>query len=307
MTQQKPVLVCIVGPTAIGKTRMAIALAKAFNTEIISADSRQFFKEMRIGTAVPTIKELQAAPHHFIQHISIHEHYSVGAFEREAMDLLKKLFEKHGIVIMVGGSGLYVDAISKGLDSFPKVKPGIRNELNREFEEHGIEPLQKELQKRDPDYYQEVDLQNPQRVIRALEVCRSSGSPFSSFRNTASNPRFFTTIYIGLDASRELIYERINHRVDLMMEEGLLEEAKNLFPNRDLNALQTVGYKELFAHLEGQCSLEEAVAEIKKNTRRFAKRQGTWFRKNQEITWFPYDAETEEIVRFIKKPSSQKG
>jgi len=294
-----------VGPTAIGKTALSITLAQAFETEILSADSRQFFKEMQIGTAVPTQDELQAATHNFIQHISIFDTYSVGDFEKEALQLLNKLFEIHPVVVMVGGSGLYVDAVVNGLDDFPEVPLEIRQRLNLEFEEKGMEFLQQELKQQDPFYFEKVDIHNRQRVIRALEVIRATGKPFSSFRKNKKKQRNFNTLFIGLEAERETVYERIEKRVDVMMEEGLLEEAKKLLPHKELNALQTVGYRELFPYFEGTISLEEAVSEIKKNTRRFAKRQGTWFRKNPAIHWFHYQTETSEMINFIKKALSQ--
>ena len=300
-----PLLVCIIGPTAIGKTRMGIQLAQAFQTEILSADSRQFFKEMTLGTAVPSEEELTAVKHHFIQNKSILESYSVGDFERDALALLKKLFQKHDIVVMVGGSGLYVDAVVKGLDEFPEVASEVREQLNETLKKEGLAPLQKELSEVDPKYFQKVDIQNPQRVIRALEVYRSSGKPFSSFRKAKKNHRFFDTLYIGLEAERAVVYDRINVRVDKMMSEGLLDEAKGLLAHKSVNALQTVGYRELFEYLEGRCSLEEAVEEIKKNTRRFSKRQGTWFRKNPEIRWFHYTAPVSEIKTYIQKTLTQ--
>lgn len=306
MPEKQPTLICVVGPTAIGKTALAIALANAFDTEIISADSRQFFKEMTIGTAVPSTEELAQAKHHFIQNKSIHEFYSVGDFERDVLELLEGLFKTHPVVIMVGGSGLYVDAITKGLDDFPEVSETVREELNKAYQTGGLEPLQEELKTKDPDYYQEVDLNNPQRVIRALEVIRSSGKPFSGFRKNKKAERGFRSLYIGLEAPRQTIYERINRRVDLMMKGGLLEEAKALLPYKDLNALQTVGYRELFDYFEGKCSLEEAIEAIKRNTRRFAKRQGTWYRKNPQIHWFAYDSPRESIVKSIKKALSQE-
>ncbi|MDX1720548.1 MAG: tRNA (adenosine(37)-N6)-dimethylallyltransferase MiaA, partial [Salegentibacter mishustinae] len=278
-------LINIVGPTAIGKTSLAIQLANKFNTEIISADSRQFYKEMSIGTAVPSAEELQAAKHHFIQHISIEDNYNVGDFESEALKKLDELFKNNKIVIMVGGSGLYTKSVLEGLDYFPEVSLEIRQELNLKLEKEGLDSLQQQLHKLDPDYYKIVDLENPHRVIRALEVCISSGKPYSSYLNQPKKKRNFTAISIGLSAEREIIYDRINRRVDLMITEGLMDEAKALFPKRELNALNTVGYKELFSYLEGKDSLETAVSEIKKNTRRFAKRQLTWFRKDQEINW----------------------
>ncbi len=295
-----PLLVCVVGPTAIGKTALGIALAKHFSTEIISADSRQFYKEMTVGTAVPSSEELAAVPHHFIQDRSIFEPYNVGAFERDALAKLNELFQDHEIVVMVGGSGLYVDAVVKGLDTFPKVSPEIRQQLNSEFETYGIETLQQELKKKDPEYYKKVAISNHHRVIRALEIIRGTGKPFSSFLNQGAAKRSFNTLYIGLTAERALVYERINQRVAVMIANGLLEEAKELFPHQGLNALQTVGYKELFQYFNGAITKEEAISEIKKNTRRFAKRQGTWFRKNEAITWFNYQTPVKEIIAFIE-------
>lgn len=289
----------IVGPTAIGKTSLAIQLANKFNTEIISADSRQFYKEMSVGTAVPSAEELQAAKHHFIQHISIEDNYNVGDFESDAIKKLDELFKNNKIVIMVGGSGLYTKSVLEGLDYFPEVSLEIRQELNLKLEKEGLDSLQQQLHKLDPDYYKIVDLENPHRVIRALEVCISSGKPYSSYLNQPKKKRNFTAISIGLSAEREIIYDRINRRVDLMITEGLMDEAKALFTQRELNALNTVGYKELFSYLEGKDSLETAVSEIKKNTRRFAKRQLTWFRKDQEINWFDYKTPVEEIQQFL--------
>ncbi len=294
------ILLAVVGPTGIGKTRLAIALAKYFDTEIVSADSRQFFKEMSIGTAVPSMEELQEVKHHFIQHKSIHESYSVGDFEKESMVLLNALFQEKDVVVLVGGSGLYVDAVVNGLDEFPEINPEIREDLNQKLIEDGIETLQKELRTRDPQYYDRVDLMNPHRLIRALEVSISSGQPFSSFLKKKKTKRTFKTVYIGIDADREIIYDRINKRVDAMMEEGLLNEARLLHPYKDLNALQTVGYRELFEYFEGNCSLDFAVEEIKKNTRRFAKRQLTWLRKNEKILWSDYADPAEKTIQKIK-------
>ena len=293
------VLLTVVGPTAIGKTALAIQLAHHFDTEILSADSRQFFKEMEIGTAVPTKEELKKVPHHFIQHKSIFEPYSVGDFEKEAIKLLDDLFLNKDIVIMVGGSGLYVDAVVSGLNEFPEVDPEIREKLNQQLEEEGLEPLQNELKQRDPKYYKSVDLDNPHRLIRALEVCIASNKPYSSFLNRPKPKRPFKTLYVGIDAPREVIYDRINARVDLMMDAGLLDEVKKLYPHKKLNALQTVGYKELFEYIEAQSTLEFAVSEIKKNTRRFAKRQLTWLRKNNGILWIPYDGEPNQVLQMV--------
>ena len=293
-------LISIVGPTAIGKTSLSIALAQAFHTEIISADSRQFFREMNIGTAVPSSEELAAAPHHFIQHISVEDPYSVGDFERDALQKLEQLFQSHQKVIMVGGSGLYVDAVTKGLDEFPDIAPEIRNTLNDVYASQGLPALQEKLRHLDPEYFSEVDKENPHRLIRALEVCLGTGKPYSSFRSKKTAQRPFKSLLIGLTAEREVIYDRINRRVDIMMEQGLLQEVQALVARKDLNALNTVGYKEIFQYLEGKYSLEEAVAEIKKNTRRFAKRQLTWFRKNTDIQWFDYKTPVAEIVDFIQ-------
>ena len=292
-------LINVVGPTAIGKTALGIKLAQHFNTEIISADSRQFFKEMNIGTAVPSTEELAAAPHHFIQHISIEEEYSVGDFERDALKKTEELFKKHQILVLVGGSGLYSKSLTEGLDDFPEVAPYIRKELNRELKEQGLETLQKRLKKLDPVQFSKIDIQNPHRVIRALEICVGTGKPYSSFLNKKKRTRDFKVISIGLTAPRPEIYNRINTRVELMLKAGLIEEVKSLQQQKSLNALNTVGYKELFSYLEGTVSLDEAVEEIKKNTRRFAKRQLTWFKKDEKVTWFDFKTPAEEILEFI--------
>lgn len=296
MQPKRKTLLTIVGPTAIGKTRMAIALATHFGTEILSCDSRQFFKELRIGTAVPSAEELAQVPHHFIQHKSIFEAYSVGDFERDAIALLDKLFKKHDVVVMVGGSGLYAKAIIDGLDDFPEVDEVIRQELNEAYVQKGIEYLQELLKTLDEVQYNQMDVQNPQRLIRALEVCRASGKPYSSFLQRKEKQRDFTSVQIGLTADRTEVYERINKRVDMMLEEGLLIEAQDMMPYKHLNALQTVGYKELFPFFEGECSFEAAIEAIKMNTRRFAKRQFTWFQKDKRIKWFDYRSSLEEVV-----------
>lgn len=292
-------LISIVGATAIGKTSLSIALAKHFNTEIISSDSRQFYKEMHIGTAVPTSQELSQAPHHFIQNRSIFDDYSVGDFERDAIIKLNKLFKDKNIVIMVGGSGLYVDAVLNGLDNFPNVAPEIRENLKKELQENGIQSLQNQLKKLDITTYQKIDIDNKQRLIRALEICIGTKKAYSTFLKNKENKRNFTSIKIGLNADREIIYNRINQRVDKMIENGLLKEAKKLHPNKNLNALQTVGYRELFRYFDNEITLDFAVAEIKKNTRRFAKRQGTWFRKDKEIEWFDYQTDLQNIINYI--------
>lgn len=298
----KKILISVVGPTAIGKTALAIKVADHYGTEIISADSRQFFKEMRIGTAVPSEEELASVPHHFIQHKSIFEPYSVGDFEREALSKLEFLFTKKDVVVMVGGSGLYVDAITHGLDHFPKIDPEIRQNLNKQLLNKGITSLQEQLKALDPAYYEKVDLNNPHRLIRALEVCLGTGTPFSSFlkrSNTSKRP--FHTVTLGISAAREIIYDRINLRVDLMMDEGLLHEVKALEQHKDLNALQTVGYKELFQYLNGDIDLETAIGEIKKNTRRFAKRQLTWLRKKEDILWIDYKYDLAKVLSKVEQ------
>ncbi|MDR5589791.1 tRNA (adenosine(37)-N6)-dimethylallyltransferase MiaA [Christiangramia sp. SM2212] len=294
-------LINILGPTAIGKTALSIKIARHFQTEIISADSRQFFKEMRIGTAVPENEELEAAPHHFIQHISIEDTYSVGDFEREALAKLEKLFLQHKAVVMAGGSGLYVKAINEGLNEFPEVDPAIRQNLNEHLEKDGIDWLQKKLFVLDPEYYKTADVQNPHRLIRALEICIETGKPFSTYLNQDKPERNFKSIQVGLTADREIIYDRINRRVDIMIKNGLVEEARKLYSRKDLNALNTVGYKELFQYFEGNTDLEMAISEIKKNTRRFAKRQLTWFRKDENIKWFNYDDPVENMIEYLEK------
>lgn len=294
------VLIALMGPTAIGKTTWAIRLANHFNSEIFSTDSRQFFKEMQIGTAVPSLIELEAAKHHFIQHISIFDSYSVGDFEKEAIKALEEYFKTKDIGVLVGGSSLYMDALLYGLDDFPKVRPEIRNELNTLLQKKGIKALQEQLKILDFQYYSRVDLENPHRLIRALEVCISSGKPYSSFLGSKKTIRNFSFVLVGLHAEREIIYDRINRRVDLMVENGLVEEAKALHSQKHLNALNTVGYKELFEYFEGKTSLEIAVEEIKKNTRRFAKRQLTWYRKNKDVLWLNHDATNEEFIDAIE-------
>jgi len=302
----QPFLITVVGPTAIGKTQLAIAIAQYFGTEILSADSRQFYKEMSIGTAVPDTDELRAVPHHFIQSKSIFDSYSVGDFEQDALSCLDAIFSKTDIAVIVGGSGLYVDAVTKGLDKFPEVAPEIRHRLNAQLKDEGIESLQKRLKLLDPDYYTKVDLDNPHRLVRALEVCMASGKPYSSFLKGQNKTRPFSTVSIGLTADRKVIYDRINRRVDDMMKNGLLEEARELYPYKGENALQTVGYKELFHYFDGTWDLDFAVAEIKKNTRRFAKRQLTWFRKDERIHWFGHDTSMDKILAGIKNEMKQR-
>ncbi len=277
-------LLVIYGPTAVGKTSLAIQLALQHKTDIISADSRQFFKEMKIGTAVPEQEELDAVNHYFIQHKSIHDNYNVGLFEKEAISKIEQLFKHHNTLIMVGGSGLYIDAVCKGLDTFPDIDETLRIELKQKFEDYGLQWLQDEVKKIDPIFYASSDVNNHQRLLRCLEVCKQSGQTFSSFKNKQNKIRPFEVEYISIRMDREKLYQRINDRVDIMMEKGLLQEVESLIKFQDLNALKTVGYSELFQYLNNDISLERAIELIKQNSRRYAKRQMTWL-KRYPITW----------------------
>ena len=288
MSTNQNTLITIVGPTAVGKTALSIQLANVFSASIISCDSRQFFKEMTIGTAVPESKELAAAIHYFIQNRSVFDSYNVGEFERDALEKLEVLFKENPIQIMVGGSGLYVDAVLNGLDYFPEVNPKIREALLFKIEKEGIEVLQKQLKELDLETYKLIAIDNPHRIMRALEVCIGSGIPYSTFKNKPKKQRNFKSIKIGLNADREIIYNRINQRVDAMIDNGLIEEAKTLYAHKELNALQTVGYRELFSFFDGNFTKEFAISEIKKNSRRFAKRQLTWFKRDKNTLWFDY-------------------
>ncbi|MCF8453022.1 MAG: tRNA (adenosine(37)-N6)-dimethylallyltransferase MiaA [Pedobacter sp.] len=279
-------LIVIAGPTAAGKTVLAIQIAKHFNTEIISADSRQFYREMSIGTAKPSKEELESVRHHLIDSHSIHDSFSVGDFEKEVINLLKELFKSHDQVVLVGGSGLFINAVCNGFDELPVASEETRKKLNKLLDEKGIEHLQEKLKKADPVYYAEVDIHNPQRLIRALEVFETSGKPFSSFRTNIPKKRNFNIIKLAISPNREKLYEQINLRVDQMLENGLLEEVEGLKEHRHLNALNTVGYSEVFEYFDGKLSEEEAIDKIKQNTRRFAKRQLTWFKKSEDIHWF---------------------
>ncbi len=299
-------LINIVGPTATGKTSLAISVATHFKTEIISSDSRQFYKEMKIGTAVPSEEELAAARHHFIRHLSIEDAYNVGMFERDALQLLETLFLKHEVVVMAGGSGLYSNAVVQGLDEFPEVPPIVRKELNERLQQEGIASLQSQLKILDPGYYEQADIENPHRIMRALEICLATGKPFSTFLNKPRPKRPFNSINIGLTADRKVIYDRIDQRVDIMVANGLIEEAQALHPKKHLNALQTVGYRELFNYFEGEWALDFAISEIKKNTRRFAKRQLTWYRKDESIRWFEHETAHQQIVEEISSLIEKK-
>lgn len=287
MTQKH--LIVIAGPTAVGKTTIAIRLAQYFNTEIISADARQFYREMNIGTAKPTEEQLRLIPHHFIDFLSVKDVYNVGQYEKDVLEKLNELFKTHDVVIMTGGAGLFIKAVTEGLDVLPSADQEIRESLQELFETQGIEALQIKLEDVDPEYYKKVDIQNPVRLIRALEVFYATGKPISSYHIRETLNRPFKSIKICLELERETLYNIINDRVDKMFEDGLLNEAKNLFPLRHLNALQTVGYSELFDYFENSIDLKTAKEKIKQNTRNYAKRQMTWFRKDKEFVWINAD------------------
>ncbi len=286
MTDASPSLIAITGPTAVGKTHLAIQLAEIYSSEIISCDSRQFYKELNIGVAKPSLQELEAIHHHMIGFLTISDSYNAFRFEADVINLCNKLFQSNSKVIMVGGSGLYMHAVTHGIDDLPDPDPLLRQQLKMKLLTEGVDALRLELKRLDPIFFAEVDQDNPKRLLRALEVCLTTGIPYSSLRRGEPVQRPFRTIKIGLSMDRETLYRKINRRVDLMMESGLLDEAKSLYPFKDLNAMNTMGYKELFAFLEGKYSLEEAVEKIKTNTRRYAKRQLTWLKKDPEIRWF---------------------
>jgi len=289
-------LIVIVGPTAAGKTAAAISLAKKLSTEIISADSRQVFKELNIGTAKPSPEELKQVPHHFIGTKSIHENYDAGQYGRDAIALINQLFEKYDWLVMVGGSGLYIKATLEGFDEMPEVPSGLREKIIQEYQEKGLAWLQQEVEQSDPDYFSEVDQQNPQRLIRALELFRSSGKSMNSLRVNKKVEHPFEVIKIGLNILREQLYQRIDSRMDKMIKDGLFDEAKEFYPRKELNALQTVGYREIFDYFDGLYDYEEAVRLLKRNSRRYAKRQLTWFLRDSEINWFENE---EEILNWL--------
>nr|WP_157501747.1 tRNA (adenosine(37)-N6)-dimethylallyltransferase MiaA [Echinicola vietnamensis] len=299
MVKNDKYLLVVAGPTAVGKTDLCIKLAKNFKTAIISSDSRQFYKETNIGTAKPSPAEMQDVPHYFVDNLSVYEDYDVRRFEKDALQVLEKLFETHDVVIMTGGSGLYIDAVCNGFDPIPDIDPEIRKSLNQFYQENGIKALQDKLAALDPDYFKEVDIHNPQRLIRGCEVTLGTGKPFSSYRNRGHAKRPFQVIKIGLWREREELYDRINMRMDAMIASGLFEEAERLFPLRSLNALQTVGYTEIFGYLEGNYDKEEAIRLLKRNSRRYAKRQMTWFRRDEEMKWFSPD-EYEQVVTYVE-------
>ena len=291
-------MLVIVGPTAVGKTELCLKLAKKFNSEIISCDSRQFYREMNLGTAKPSQEELDQVPHHLIDSHSIFEEYDVKQYESDVLAILDKLYQKSNVMLLTGGSGMYADIITQGMDSIPDISPKIREEVIRLYQQNGLEWLQNQVSIHDPIYFAQVDRQNPQRLMRALEVCLGTQQPYSNFRQKKKVERSFVSIKIGLDRDREELYQRIDDRMDQMIEKGLFEEAESLFPYRNLNALQTVGYTEIFDFMEGVYDRVEAIRLLKRNSRRYAKRQMTWFRKDTEIQWFHPD-QFNQIIDFI--------
>ncbi|MGE0018199.1 MAG: tRNA (adenosine(37)-N6)-dimethylallyltransferase MiaA [Draconibacterium sp.] len=299
-------LIVITGPTGVGKTPVTIQLAKHFDTEIISADSRQLFKELYIGTATPNPNELSEVKHYFIQSHSITDNYNASRYEIEGLQLMEKLFRKTNLLFLTGGSMLYIDAVCKGIDEMPDAEPEIRLNLKKKLENEGIESLRLQLKQLDPNYYQNVDLKNPNRIIHALEICLTTGKPYSSFRTNPKKQRPFTIIKIGLDCDRQILHNRINTRVDKMIAEGLESEARNLLAHRNLNALNTVGYRELFDYFDGKTSRETAIELIKRNSRRYARKQLTWFRNDQQTQWF-HPENVAEIIKYIELNTSVKG
>lgn len=292
-------LIVILGPTGIGKTDLSIDIAKAFNTEIISSDSRQVYKELKIGTAVPTNEQLKKVKHHFIGNKSIYDYYNASMFEYEVLDTLNELFQKKEHVVMTGGSGMYINAVCNGIDELPTIDQKLREDLIRKYEEEGIESLRLQLKILDPVSYEKIDLKNPKRILKALEVSIQTGKPYSSFLTQPKKQREFNIIKIGLQRDREELYERINIRVDQMVEEGLIEEAGTYYKDRHLNSLNTVGYKELFEYFDGKITQEKAIELIKRNSRHYAKRQISWFSRDKDIVWF-HPEKKDEIISYIK-------
>lgn len=298
-------LIVLTGPTGIGKTKTGIEIAKYFKTEIVSSDSRQIFRELKIGTAVPCSLELAAVKHHFIQSHSIFETYNASRYENDALDLLDTLFKNHDLVLLVGGSMLYIDAVCNGIDVMPDADPEIRKSLKEKLEIEGLESLRFQLKKLDPDYYHSVDLKNPNRIIHALEISIMTGKPYSSFRSNPKKIRPFSIIKIGLNCDRNVLHHKINLRVDQMIESGLETEARNLYGSKQLNALNTVGYRELFSFIDGRITRDQAIELIKRNTRRYARKQLTWFRNDSEMNWFEPN-QTSEIITSIENRISEK-
>ena len=298
-----PTLIVLIGPTGVGKTELSLRLAENFQTHIVSADSRQLYAELKIGTAAPTPEQLERVPHHLVGTLHLTDYYSAAQYETEAMEILEKLFMQHEVVVLTGGSMMYVDAICKGIDDIPTVDAETRQLMLQKYEEEGLEQLCAELRLLDPEYYRIVDLKNPKRVIHALEICYMTGKTYSSFRTRNCKERPFRIIKIGLTRDREELYDRINRRVDIMMQEGLLEEARSVYPYKDLNSLNTVGYKEIFKYLDGEWTLDFAIEKIKQNSRIYSRKQMTWFKRDADIAWFHPDQQ-EEIMEHIKKQLS---
>jgi tRNA dimethylallyltransferase len=293
-------LVVLLGPTAVGKTELSLSLAKLLSSPIISADSRQIYKTIRIGTAAPTEEQLQQVRHYFVGTQALTDYYSASIYEQEVMSLLDTLFQTSDYALLSGGSMMYIDALCNGIDDIPTVDDETRNTLKRRLAEEGLESLCEQLRVLDPEHYEIVDKKNPRRVVHALEICLMTGRTYTSFRTNEHKERPFNIIKIGLTRDRKIIYERINRRVDIMMEQGFLDEARSVYPLRHLNALNTVGYKELFAYLDGTWSLDEAIERIKGNTRRYARKQLTWFKKDEHIRWF-HPEDKQAIMNYISK------
>ena len=294
----KKTLIVITGPTAVGKTALCLEIAKHFDIPIINADSRQIYKELRIGTASPTSEQMQQVPHFFVGSLSLNDYYSASLFEQQVLECLEQQFQTNDYALLSGGSMMYIDAVCDGIDDIPTIDDKTRELMKQRLAEEGLKALVEELKRLDPEYYEIVDRQNPRRVVHALEICTMTGKTYTSFRKREKRQRPFQIIKIGLNRPREELYQRINQRVDEMMQQGLLEEAKSLYPMRQMNALNTVGYKELFDYLEGRWPLEEAVERIKGNTRRYARKQLTWYKKDPQIRWF-HPQETEQIISYI--------
>jgi tRNA dimethylallyltransferase len=296
----KPTLIVLLGPTGVGKTNISLEISQKFNAPIISSDSRQFYRELKTGTAAPTEKELAQAKHYFIGTHSIHDEYNAGQYEQDVIHLLDELFLTHSVVMLVGGSMMYVDAVCNGMDDLPTITDVVRNQWLKIYEKEGLEYIQQELQKLDPEHYKSVDLKNYKRVLHALEICTMTGKTYSEQRTGVRKERKFNILKIGLNRPRPELYERINQRVDVMMDDGLLEEARQYYSFKHLNTLNTVGYKELYQYMDGELTLDEAVQKIKQDSRRYAKRQLTWFNRDKEVNWFHPD-KTDDIITFISR------
>lgn len=299
-----PTLIVLIGPTGVGKTELSLKIAEHCHTEIISSDSRQLYADLKIGTAAPTPEQLKRVPHHFVGTLQLTDYYSAARYEEEVMEKLKELFQTHSSVVMTGGSMMYIDAVCKGIDDIPTIDSDTRELMLKRYEKEGLEALCAELKLLDPEYYAQVDVKNPKRVIHALEICYMTGKTYTSFRTRSQKKRPFNILKIGLRREREELYERINRRVDLMMEEGLLEEAKRVYPYRSLNSLNTVGYKELFKFLDGEWELPFAIEKVKQNSRIYSRKQMTWFKRDADITWFHPNQET-EIMEYISRQIGQ--